>query len=106
MGQAMSEVPKGDPLRIAWEAHQATEDFKNTKHWAMMIAPMVQVGDPDGDAKRSYDLMPREQRERHVMGSLWACFVAGWTAANSRRGEMSDTDFARLADSLGAKRSG
>lgn len=76
---------KDHPMRAAWEAYQATEDFKNTKHWAMKISPMARAGDPNADAILSYELMPREQRERHVQGSLWACFMAGWTAAKEQK---------------------
>jgi hypothetical protein len=80
MIEVSTPAPKDDPLMIAWEAHKATESFTNAKHWALTIQPMLQVGDPDAERKR-YSLMPIQQREQHVDGSMWSCFVAGWNAA-------------------------
>jgi len=51
---AMAPVPKDHPMMKAWEAHVATDDFANTKQWAA--------------------------HEEHLMGSLWAVFVAGFIA--------------------------
>jgi len=78
MNQPQAALPKDHPLMQAWEKYKASEDFKNSLGWAMQIAPMVQAGDPDGEAKRRFELMPREQREQHVIGSLWAAFSAGF----------------------------
>jgi hypothetical protein len=80
MSDAQTPCPADHPMMLAWEAYKETEAFKNSKHWAMTVAPMIQVGDPDAERKR-YELMPAEQRSRHVDGSLWAAFVQGWTAA-------------------------
>ena len=77
MSSPSGPVPDDHPMMIAWKAYMATDDYKNSKHWAMTIAPMLQHGDPDADRKR-YSLMPVEQRERHVEGSLWAAFIEGW----------------------------
>lgn len=82
MGEAQTPVPADDPLMVAWGAYQGTESFKNSLRWAMTIQPMLQAGDPDAERKR-YGLMPVEQRERHVMGALWAAFVAGRNSATS-----------------------
>lgn len=76
-------TPKDSELSKAWEAYRDTEDYRNSKHWAMTIAPMIQVGDPDADRKR-YSLMPVDQRERHIEGSLWAAFMAGFGAAGGK----------------------
>lgn len=53
---AMTPVPKDHPLMRAWEAYRQTEDYANTKGWAL--------------------------HEPHVDGSLWAAFERGWRAAN------------------------
>lgn len=74
-------VLKDSPLNIAWESYRATEDFANSKHWALEIAPMIQGGSRDAKRQR-YSLMPIVQRERHVEGSLWAAFMAGFNAAS------------------------
>jgi len=79
---AQAPVPDNHPLMVAWKKYQQTDEFANSKKWALQIAPMVQAMDPDGEAKRLYDIMPREQRERHVQGSLWAAFMAGLEAAS------------------------
>lgn len=70
-------VPDNDPLMIAWEAYKRTEEFANSKRWAMRIAPFVQASDPELDAKREQELMPRDQRSDLVDGALWAAFCAG-----------------------------
>jgi hypothetical protein len=82
MTEAYSPVDKSDPRSMAWEAYKATENYRNSKHWALAVQPMIQVGDPDADRRR-YSLMPIEQREQHVEGSLWAAFIAGFAAAKS-----------------------
>lgn len=55
MSEAMSPVPKDAPVRIAWEAYKASDDYANTKKWAVVLA--------------------------HTDGSLWAAFYAGFVAA-------------------------
>lgn len=56
-------IPEGHPLKIAWDAYQQTEDFKNTRYWAHF--------------------------DRHLDGSLWAAFMNGWAAACG--GRIDDT---------------
>lgn len=80
MNGAMQPVPNDDPVMIAWRAYIATDDYQNSKNWALQIAPMVHAGDPDGELKRRHELMPFGQRAQHVEGSLWAAFIAGWAA--------------------------
>lgn len=53
----MAPVPNEHPLMKAWEAHKQTEEYANSKKWAA--------------------------NERHVDGSLWALFEAGWRAAKA-----------------------
>lgn len=73
-----SALQEDDPRMIAWNAYKQTEAFKNSKHWALRVAPMFQAGEAR-DA--THDLMPIDQRTRHVEGSLWAAFHAGYNAA-------------------------
>jgi len=79
-------------MKIAWDAYQATESFANSKKWALTIAPMIQAGDPDGEMKRACEIMPLEQRDRHVQGSLWAAFVAGFYAGEAADPPKEDDD--------------
>lgn len=80
MNAPQTALPADHPVMKAWAEYKASEAFANSMGWAMQISPMVQAGDPDGDAKRRFDLMPREQREAHVRGALWSAFVAGFEA--------------------------
>jgi len=84
MSNASTPCPEDHPLMLAWNSHKQTDEYKNSKHWALAIQPMIQVGDPDADRKR-YQLMPVDQREQHIEGSLWAVFCAGYNAAQAAR---------------------
>ncbi len=55
---AMTPVSNDDPLMVAWNEYKASEEYQYTKKWAAF--------------------------EEHVDGSLWAAFLAGWSAANTR----------------------
>jgi hypothetical protein len=81
---AMTPISDDHPLKQAWDAYKATDDYANSKNWAMQISPLVQASDPDAEAKRRFDIMPREQRERHVEGSLWAAFMEGYRSAETK----------------------
>lgn len=62
---AMTPCPEDHPLMIAWSAYKATEDFANTRKWALY--------------------------EAHVEGSLWAAFMAGFNAASTpQEGPLTD----------------
>lgn len=50
-------LPKGHPALLAWEEHKRTEEYENSKRWALT--------------------------PEHVEGSLWALFYAGWNAARA-----------------------
>jgi hypothetical protein len=54
-----SPVPKDDPLLKAWGQYKTTEDYANTRNWAL--------------------------HEPHVDGSLWAAFSHGWLLAKQER---------------------
>lgn len=51
-------VPSDHPLMKAWEAYKQTEDFANSRKWAM--------------------------HDQHLDGSLWAAFEQGFRAAGGK----------------------
>lgn len=57
MSDTMAPVPNDHPMMIAWQAYKTTDEYANTRKWAL--------------------------HEAHVDGSLWAAFVAGFHAANA-----------------------
>lgn len=78
----MMQIADDHPVKRAWDKYRETNEFANSKRWALRIAPMVQSGPmEDRRRKRQCDIMPLEQREMHVEGALWAMFFAGWIAA-------------------------
>jgi hypothetical protein len=52
-------VAKDDPLMVAWEAYQTTEDFANSKRWAEHVT------------------------HQYLQGSLWGVFMAGFFAGQA-----------------------
>lgn len=54
----MTPVNQNSPLYKAWLAYQVTEEYRNTRRWALDAA--------------------------HVDGSLWAAFVEGFNANMSQ----------------------
>lgn len=56
----MAALPKHHPLMVAWEAYKETEEYVNSKKWASA-----------------------QYKDRHLEGSLWAMFMAGWQAHRS-----------------------
>lgn len=80
--EAQTPLDENLPIMVAWHKYIETEEFKNSKHWAMRIAPMIQTDDPN-KRKRIEDILPHEMRDNHVQGALWAAFYAGWEAAKS-----------------------
>ena len=66
---AMQKLPDDHPLIVAWEKYRATEEAMNSDKWARMLDVSVTmqgqiiVGHP------------------HLMGALWAAFMAGFEAA-------------------------
>ncbi len=55
MSDVSEELPPDSPLRVAFDKYKATSEYANTRRWAL--------------------------HERHVDGSLWAAFMAGFRAA-------------------------
>ena len=83
MSVPQTPVDLNSPLKKAWDAYQTTEGFKNTKHWALVISPLFQVGS-EAEKTRLYEILPLERREAHIQGSLWAAFMAGFIAAGGK----------------------
>jgi hypothetical protein len=63
----------------AWEAWKETDEFKNCRHWALRVTPLIQAADAEAEEK-THDLMPLKLREHHVEGSMWLAFSKGWEA--------------------------
>lgn len=63
----MQQVPDNHPLMVEWNAYKQSPEFANSRKWAA--------------------------DERHVDGSLWAAFMAGW---NSRDGRLPESTGAPL----------
>ena len=82
--EAMTPVAQDDPLMIAWKAYQETDDYKNSKYWALRLAPFLHAPSESPAARHvECEIMSLDQRERHVQGSLWAAFMAGFRARPS-----------------------
>jgi len=62
-------IPEGHPLRAAWDAYAATDEFANSLRWAETAK--VEVTHP------------------HTLGSMWAVFEAGFRAGNEQATERS-----------------
>jgi hypothetical protein len=54
----MTKIPDDHPMMVAWNAYMESEEFANSKRWAI---------NPD-----------------HTEGSLWASFMAGFNAAHGK----------------------
>lgn len=63
---ASAPLPEGDPRLISWKAYQETEEFANTKEWL--------------------------SKPQHVIGSLWAVYLQGYTDAQKGKGTHDSTD--------------
>lgn len=50
-------LPADHPIKVAWDKFRATDGYANTRRWAA--------------------------HEKHVDGSLWAAFIAGYEAAQA-----------------------
>lgn len=69
---AMQRLPEDDPIMVAWRAYNETDEAKNSRRWAQR---MNFEQDTSGDiAKITHP---------HLDGSLWAVFLAGFSAGKS-----------------------
>ena len=64
MSEAMAEVPLTHPMRAAWEKYKETDEYANSRKWA---------------------LHPEAADRQYVDGSMWAAFCAGWHTAQANR---------------------
>jgi len=62
----MQACREDDPLMIAWNEYQKTEDFQNTTYW-------LHAGN------------------EHIQGGLWAAFMAGFMAATERAAMLHES---------------
>jgi hypothetical protein len=68
----MTPLPDDHPLMVAWDAYRATPEASASQHWAATLdvsKPMqgqIIVGHP------------------HLVGALWAAFMAGYAAAGGK----------------------
>jgi hypothetical protein len=76
---ASAAEPKDSPLMKAWEAYKLTDDYRNSLHWALRLAPHAQAGSPE-QLTREEKIMPHATRKQNIEGSLWASFYAGFNA--------------------------
>lgn len=67
----MAALPDDDPRVAAFATYRESEEYENTRKWAL--------------------------HERHVDGSLWAAFIAGWHA-RSTGGDLVREDLLAEAD--------
>lgn len=83
--ETQSPIADDHPMKVAWDAYKQTDEYANSKHWALRIAPIYFDAD---ERRQAEDLMPHSQREQHVEGSLWVAFCEGYRAAlSSTEGE-------------------
>lgn len=80
----MSPLAKDDPRMLAWEAYKATEDFANSLYWATTDTMMRQGTAAEHGIDTRANVATSEMKAERAQGSLWAAFIAGWTA----RGEQ------------------
>ncbi len=71
----ITPLPADHPLMKAWKAHQASDDYANSKKWAQAIA--IEFDPVSGTH------MPVVIENQYLEGSLWALFVAGWNARSA-----------------------
>ncbi len=81
------KCPDDHPLMIAWNAHQQTDEFKNTLHWAKQNI-VITAAETAPEANR---VNPEEARKQRAIGSLWAAFMAGFNAATERAASLHES---------------
>lgn len=77
-------VPKDHPLMKAWTAYQETDDFKNSLYWATANTVMTKERAQELGVPPEQNQASDIQREQYAKGSLWAAFMAGFTANTAR----------------------
>ena len=62
----MAAVPEDHPLMVAWNAYKATDDFAGNMRWAA-------------------------RDSEYLDGCLWGAFMAGFSAATRRAGDLHES---------------
>lgn len=78
MNEAMSPAPKDSAIMRAWEAYKATEDYKNSHHWATKYIPDDDPAELERIRESGANPWTKELKIQAVEGSLWAMFMHGW----------------------------
>ena len=78
---AMALCPPDSLLMKAWEAYQATDDFKNSYNWATAAIKYAVLPVPSDPTANRFT---EEHYRQFVQGSLWAAFMQGWQAAGGQ----------------------
>lgn len=80
----MSPCPPDSPLMKAWEAYQATDDFKNTLYWASAETRMRPERAQELGLDPTANVATPEMLAERRKGSLWGAFMAGFNAAGGQ----------------------
>lgn len=78
---AMAPCPSNSNLMQAWDAYQATDDFKNSYSWATRYIPDDDTADLERIRASGANPVTKEMKINFVKGSLWAAFMRGWQQA-------------------------
>ena len=78
-------LPDNDPRVIAWNAYKATDDFANTRKWAL-------------DTNVQNNL-----RQQYVEGSLWASFLYGFEAGGAAQVTPREDELREKIDNVTSK---
>lgn len=81
---AMSPCPPDSDLMKAWEAYQATDDFKNSLYWATTDNRMRPERAEEVGLDPLANRITYEMRGERAKGSLWAAFMTGFGAAGGK----------------------
>lgn len=84
---AMAQVPADHPLMVAWKAYQETDDFKNSYRWATSAIEHVVLPEPKDQMANRWT---EEHYRQFVLGSMWAAFMAGYSAGIGRAVSISE----------------
>lgn len=104
MSDVQQQVPKDHPMMKAWEAYQATDEFKNSYGWATKAIDFAVLPKPKDPTANAFT---HDNYRNAVKGSLWAAFVEGFNAATDRAASLHESinpasDAERLDKSPGA----
>lgn len=81
---AMAPCPKDSPLMIAWEAYKATEGYANSYSWITRYIPEDDPQEIERIRQSGANAWTRQNKLQAAEGSMWASFMAGFTAAGGK----------------------